>query len=175
MTKTQLFFSLVTVALLGAILFFVLPHNAFGSVNSGDPSITNFTRLAANDFINGGVETIGNRTASLTQATTTVCAIQSPAATSTLQSASILLTVSSTTASSVVLAKATTAFATTTNLNTEAVAANAQATIVASTSPTGGNKDLIFSPSTWLVVGMSGGTGTFSPTGVCTATWTTLN
>jgi hypothetical protein len=107
-----------------------------------------------------------------TTGTTTVCAIQSPAATSTLVHGGVMLTTASTTASVVTLAKATTAFATTTNLNRQAVSANAQATIMASSSPvlaTGAINDLVFAPNTYFVVGMEGGAGTFSPAGSCIA------
>ena len=107
----------------------------------------------------------------LKAATTTVCAIQSPAATSTLQSAGVKFDVSSTTASIITLAKATTAFATTTSIGTNyAIAANAQAFINASTSPSASAVE-VFAPNTWFVVGMAGGTGTFSPTGSCHATF----
>lgn len=106
-------------------------------------------------------------------ATTTVCAIQSPAATSTLAYPSgVLFTTSSTTAVTVTLAKAATAFATTTALGTHAIAANAQGHILASTTPAGNlNSDLVFGPNQWFVVGMQGGVGSFSPVGVCQATF----
>lgn len=123
-------------------------------------------------FSFGGVRQWARSTGSLTQATTTVCAIQSPAATSTLEMGSIQFTVSSTTASTVTLAKASTPYATTTSLGSHAVAANAQATILATTTATVGIGDkTIFEPSTYFVVGMAGGTGTFSPTGTCKAVW----
>lgn len=104
---------------------------------------------------------------SLTQATTTVCAIQSPAATSTLALGSgVRFSVSSTTATTITLAKSANAFATTTQIGTNfAISANAQATIIASTT------GMIFEPNYWFVVGMAGGTGNFSPTGVCQANW----
>lgn len=111
----------------------------------------------------------------LTAATTTVCALQSPAATSTLIRGMVRLSVSSTTASVVTLAKAATPYATTTPLNLVSVAANAQVTIVSSSTPEtdGSISRAVFGPSEWLVVGMQGGisAGTFSPTGVCQATW----
>lgn len=109
---------------------------------------------------------------SFTTGTTTVCAIQAPGATSTLLYGGVKFTVSSTTASTVTLAKASTAFATTTNLNRQAVAANAQATILSTSTPllaTGAINDLVFAPNTYFVVGMEGGTGTFSPEGSCFA------
>lgn len=125
----------------------------------------------------GGTLLRGGATKSLTQATTTVCAIQSPAATSTLVAGSVKFTVSSTTASTVTIAKATTPFATTTLLRTESVGANAQATIpfasstsVASTAAWALEQtNLTFAPNSYVVVGMAGGTGTFSPTGECRA------
>lgn len=105
----------------------------------------------------------------LTVATTTVCAIQSPAATSTMLSGGVRMTTSSTTASTVTLAKATTAFATTTLIGSQvAVAANAQTMITASTTS---DNIRIFGPSEWFVVGMQGGVGSFSPVGTCHATF----
>lgn len=104
----------------------------------------------------------------LATGTTTVCAIKSPAATSTLVFADVDFSVSSTTASIIHLAKATTAFATTTSLGSVALAANAQGTVVASTSPAAGAAT-VFAPNTYFVVGMAGGVGTFSPVGNCTA------
>lgn len=107
----------------------------------------------------------------LSTATTTVCAIQSPAATSTLRYFGIKFDVSSTTASIITIAKATTAFATTTQIGTDYnIAANAQGFIQASTSPAA-DAATVFAPNTWIVVGMRGGTGTFSPTGACQATF----
>jgi hypothetical protein len=104
-------------------------------------------------------------------ATTTVCAIKSPAATSTLALGSgVRLDVSSTTASTVTVAKAATAFATTTPLFSAHVAANARAAIAATTT----TNDFVFAPNTWLVVGMAGGIGSFSPSGVCQAKFVQL-
>lgn len=119
----------------------------------------------------GGVAQYSGSMDPLAVATTTVCAIQSPAATSTLQAFQVRLDVSSTTASTVHIAKANTAFATTTLLGTAyAVSANAQAFIQASTTATAGALT-VFAPGQWVVVGMQGGTGTFSPTGTCQANW----
>lgn len=113
----------------------------------------------------------------MTKATTTICSFQSPNATSTLRTAvgngitGANFSVSSTTASRITFAKATTAFATTTIIGSGAeVAANVKAYILASsTAAQQIAGDNIFAPSEWLVVGMQGGTGTFSPTGTCTA------
>ncbi|MCK6462876.1 MAG: hypothetical protein L6Q29_03620 [Candidatus Pacebacteria bacterium] len=68
------------------------------------------------------------------------------------------------------IAKATDQYSTTTLIGTSyEVAANKQATIVASSTPLG---NTLFSPNDWLVFKMGGGSGgNFSPTGVCQATW----
>lgn len=122
----------------------------------------------------GGVTHWYAHTEALTQATTTVCALQSPAATSTMTSANITFVVSSTTATTITLARSPSAFSTTTyptNLGTINIAANSIGTAIASTTGIG-----IFTPNQWFVVSMAGGTaGTFSPTGVCQATWQQLN
>lgn len=123
----------------------------------------------------GGVTKYNGHDADLTQASTTICAIQAPTATSSLTHAAVQLSVSSTSASSLVIAKSDTAFATTTQIGTNyAIGAGAQVTVVASSTPAAGNATL-FSPNQWLVVSMQGGAGgTFSPTGVCQASWTAI-
>ncbi len=123
-------------------------------------------QIDAGGLSQGGATEIFTRSA-LNTGTTTVCAIQAPTAgTSTIQMFSATFTTSSTTASTVTMAKAATAFATTTSLGSAAIAANAQATVVASTTAA-----TIIAPGAWLVVGMAGGTGTFSPVGSCTASF----
>lgn len=112
-------------------------------------------------------------------ATTTICAIKSPAATSTLDlsKTGARFDVSSTTASVVTIAKATTPYATTTIIgNQYAIAANAQAAIHASTTATQQVAATeVLAPNTWIVFGMQGGTGgTFSPSGQCSAGFTEL-
>lgn len=115
----------------------------------------------------------------LKQATTTPCAIQSPSATSTLESAAIRIDTASTTATTWDIAQAATAYATTTAIGTPyIVGANAQATIQASTSPAAGAATVL-APNTWIVFGAragitsgdTAGTG-FVPSGVCRATFT---
>lgn len=120
----------------------------------------------------GGIRDWYAHTEALTQATTTVCALQSPSATSTLTRADITFVVSSTTASTITIAKASSAFATTTLLGTTAIVANGYGTAIASTTQ---DSTSIFSPNQWVVVGMAGGQGNFSPTGICQASWRQLN
>lgn len=119
----------------------------------------------------GGVATWASRTDSLIQASTTMCSIQAPAATSTLVLGSgIRLDVSSTTATVVRAFKSSLPATATTFLFGANVAANARATIVASTSADA----FVFGPNEWLNVVASGGTGTFSPSGACQAQFVAL-
>lgn len=137
--------------------------------------VQNITNLGAVSVLNSPLEVNGAEvyleSKALTTATTTVCAIKSPAATSTLTFGAVNFVVSSSTAATIHLAKATTPFATTTSLGSVTLGAGAQGMVVASTSPAAGAAT-VFSPNTYLVVGMQGGVGTFSPTGRCTATFT---
>lgn len=152
------------VVFLGASNLTVTPTDtAFGAISG--PDITS-PYLSVN-----GVQSWYTKKGLVTS-TTTVCAIKAPAATSSLESASVLFRTSSTSASVVTIAKAATAFATTTMIGTAtAIAANAQASIVGTTTSASG---VVFAPNEWLVVGMSGGTGTFSPVGSCQAVFQTL-
>lgn len=111
----------------------------------------------------GGVEEYRLRQKMVTS-TTTPCAIQSPAATSTLHFAYVDMDTSTSSNSIVTIAKAASAFATTTGITTRAVTANTQAFIAASSS-------IVFEPSQWLVVGMQGNAGNYSPAGDCLASW----
>lgn len=114
---------------------------------------------------------------SMVAATTSVCSIKSPSATSTLMANVVTMSVSSSTASLVTIAKGTNTNATTTTLgNAVSVSANAQATIVASTTLANFlANDFVFAPNTYFNVGFSGGAGTFSPTGRCQATFESIN
>lgn len=110
-------------------------------------------------------------------ASTTILAIKSPSASSTLTAGSgCYVSVSSTTASILTVAKATTAFATTTVIvNPIVVSANAETTFQVGTTTTNASAATgIFAPNTFLVIGMQGGTGTFSPSGGCNVSFDTL-
>lgn len=106
----------------------------------------------------------------LVSATTTVCSVRNTTnSTTTIAHASLSLTVSSSTASIVTIAKGSTPNASTTLLVATTLAANAQGTLVASTTSTGALMDgtNLLAPNDYLNFSMSGGTGTFSPTGIC--------
>lgn len=169
-TKTVLISAIVAVLVAGGAIALSPKDGA------GNPTVPTFGALAGPDIASpylrwGGVATYAGSMA-LGQATTTVCAIQSPAATSTLQTAFVRFDVSSTTASVITVAKATTAFATSTQIGVNySIPANAQAFINASTTNGIAGASEVFAPNTWLVVGMQGGVGTMSPTGSCGAKW----
>lgn len=135
---------------------------------TGVSTLTGAVTTSAETITANGVTETRKRT-TMTTSTTTPCALQSPSATTTLMSASVSFTTSSTSASIITIAKAASAFATTSQIGTDyAVGADAQATIVASTTPTGST--IVFAPSQWLVMGMQGGSaGNFSPVGACIA------
>ena len=96
---------------------------------------------------------------SLTSATTTPCAIQSPAATSSLIYGGMFISVGTTTATVLDMATSTTAFATTTAIaGTKNVPSGWQGSIDSNWDP-GNNtstSSLIFAPSTWVVFGERG-------------------
>lgn len=114
----------------------------------------------------------------LATATTTPCSIQSPSATSTLQSAGLKLDVASTSATTWSLYNSATPYLTTTAINTGyVVSASAQGFIQASTSPAA-LAATVFAPNTYAVWSETGGitggdtlgTG-FVPSGACQATF----
>lgn len=115
----------------------------------------------------GGVRTY-SQAMDMRVATATVCAIQSPAATSTLVNGPVArFELASTSAVTLWVAKAATAFASTTVITTYSLGASAQATVMASSSPTMTVVDstFVFAPNTWLTVGMTGAIKGGSDTG----------
>lgn len=140
-----------------------------------------------NWFSFGGVRRFAARSG-LNQASTTICALQSPAATSTLVSSSVSFTTGTTTAYIGQFGKSVSPSATTTNLGQFMINDGGLITALASTSPTefpGGtgyagvlNNDWTstFSPNQYLVVKYSGpnNTGTAAKNafvGTCNAIW----
>lgn len=124
----------------------------------------------------GGVEVV-NASMTLNTATTTPCAIQSPSATSTLTHASLTVQVASSTATTWTLAKASTAYATTTRLSEFALSSGVQGTMVASTTPLSAptvDEVRVIAPDTFLVWGMAGIGNLTSDklTGICKASFT---
>lgn len=129
------------------------------------------------EFVVGGISRFST-SKGLAKATTTPCVITAPSATSTLESAGIRFASSSISASIVTIAKAAkNTYATTTLINRVNVAAGIQGTIMASTTintdvgGTGVDPLLVFAPFANLVISMEGADSTFSPSGVCHATF----
>ncbi len=111
------------------------------------------------------------------QASTTICSIKSPNATSTLRRpAGVTMAVSTTSASILTIARAATPFATTTLIGSAlGIAANAQANFVASTTATqDASGAAIFPPNTYLNFSLQGNPGTYSPVGSCHGDFTIL-
>ena len=133
-------------------------------------------------FSYGSSKHWAQRSDSLVSATTTVCAIQSPAATSTLEFASLNLSTGSTTGMQVTIAKASTPYATTTVLAQGIAGANLTTgnSYFAVYGATSSITSHTFTPNQYLVVGMQGGGNnytsnpggaTYSPVGTCQAKW----
>jgi hypothetical protein len=178
--KDVLFTFLLLLFVSTAALITMLPHK--GDV-AGAP--TTYGAVTGPDSYfpcesHNGVTTCFARQA-LRQATSTVCAIKSPAATSTMPIGGVRVTTASSTATIWDLARASTPFATTTAIGTAYnVAGSAMADIQASTSPSAGAAT-VFPPNTYLVIGVrqsitagdTAGTGSVT-SGYCSATFSVI-
>lgn len=96
------------------------------------------------------------RRQALNTATTTPCAIVTPAATSSLIFASLQIDTASSTATVWTAAKATTAFATTTQLDQFSVGSGAFASLRVNASTTNSELARTFDPNTYIVWGLAG-------------------
>lgn len=128
--------------------------------------------LASLYFSFGGVrEWAGS--AGFYTASTSLCAIQSPAATTTLVAATVRIDTSTTTASIVEIGKALTAFATTTRLALLTVGANAVNLNLVATTTVTTLTDGVVPPNSWIntMVGFTTGTASAATalTGKCSA------
>lgn len=129
-----------------------------------------YLQVGAVTFWTAGLDT-------LSTGTSTVCALQAPAATSTLLTGGTRFKLASTSAVVVDVAKSSTRYATSTRIGTAySIAASAQATIVASSTGSVAGDATIFEPSYWFIVKYTdnnNGTGNAS-TGSCRAVWMTF-
>jgi hypothetical protein len=107
------------------------------------------------DLTRNGVVTYEYRKA-LSRATTTVCAIRSPQATSTLVSTELKITTASSTAVVFSAAKATTAFATTTSLLEFSFGSGVQGSAYLPATSTAVDSKYVFAPNDWVVWGLEG-------------------
>lgn len=156
--------------LLGAVYFFTTASAP------AQPATKSFGSLAGPDipspYLNwGGVQEY-RASSGLNQASTTVCTLQSPAATSTLQFASVQITGATTTALTYSIARDPQVATYGTAIGTDyIVAGGAQDTIIASTSPAAGNA-VRFAPNTYLNVKYAGANGALNVlVGSCKAAW----
>jgi len=127
-------------------------------------TLTGVATLSASSVSMGGVVEYSYSSA-LSNASSTLCQFTSPAATTTLEFASVTVTTASSTAAIIQIAKSKYQSATTTLIaSTYTVAANAKATIVASSTGfiTGVTNTWVIGPSQYIVV-KAGGTS-FKPT-----------
>ncbi len=128
-------------------------------------------------FSFGGVRRWAYRTESLT-ASTTVCSIQTPNATTTLVSGNLyLISANVATSSTFTVAKAPTTGSYTTPINTVAAVASARDQVIPFASSSVNAQvfqDMVFGPNQFLNVRMASSTFTFSPTGICQATFEQL-
>lgn len=106
-------------------------------------------------------------------ATTTLCAVKSPSATTTLTKFSINFptSISTTSAPTVYLARASSPYASTTNLTTYTFAQGASGTVVATSSIQTGGYNVV-PPSTWMTVSASGQAAFYDPQATCQAEFT---
>ena len=139
----------------------------------------NLGALAGPDISSTYMSFNGNRyeyrKMAMASATTTICAMRAPAATSTLEVASFQITTGTSTAATIDLATSTTAFATTTNLITaKSISSGAQG--YAYWHPVGGSiNDATLAPSEWVVVKTAGaGLGGYTYGGNCQAVFKVL-
>ena len=139
----------------------------------------NLGALAGPDISSTYMSFNGNRyeyrKMAMASATTTICAMRAPAATSTLVSTSFQVTTGTSTAATIDVGTSTNAFATTTNLITaKSISSGAQG--YAFWSPSGaGINDNTMGPNEWVVVKTAGaGLGGYTYGGNCQAVFKVL-
>lgn len=135
-------------------------------------------QLGGNNVVPFREMTVGDSTTfnyrlPLRTSTTTVCAIQSPAGTSTIEHFSVQFLVGSTSAKTIALAKGAAPQASTTLFTQMPLAADAQGSFIASTTAIT-QDNLVIAPLNWVNVHMIGGAGVDSPVGSCTAIFRVL-
>lgn len=155
-------------------------RDQFSVSNAGVVTTSGAITTTASTLAVGGLTQTVSRQSSLTAATTTPCDITTPAATTTLDSFRMNVTAGTSTPGTgqlLTLATSTVPNATTSVIATKALNSGAQGTFIWNA----GTADLgLISPSTHLVVGVSGPTGTASTggttyTGTCAAVFYTVN
>lgn len=120
----------------------------------------------------GGITHWAGHTDALNNASTTLCAIQSPAATSTFTYGDLQLSVGTSTTLHIDLSMSPTPSATSTVLGATNHVSTPNNPIVASTSPSGG-PPYVFPPNYWFIATYTGAAGALNVLqGDCQASWT---
>lgn len=140
-----------------------------GTSNADAISLTGSLTIGADNNGNGVTDTASRKT--LTAATTTPCAILSPAATSTIVSTAFNATVSTSSLGFFTLATSTTPYATTSLVSTMTLAANAEGTL----NWDGGANNALIAPNTYLVYGVQGVAYGYTYGGTCNAVFRSVN
>lgn len=131
-------------------------------------------------FSFGGLRHWAGHRSTMASATTTVCSIQAPAATSTLMLGSANFAIASSSATIITFARSTSPSASTTLLASSALGASAQGTMIvmATSTALGLDSHLVFPPNTYFNVSVQagdiGGMTGLAPTGSCAAEWVQL-
>jgi len=172
-----------SLSILGVIVLAVIVAASFVVFSPKGTVLPSFGAVSSPDIPSpylqwAGIQHWGGSTVSLVAGTSTPAAIQSPAATSTLQSVVCRFQPASTSAKVITIAKATTPYATTTKLGDCTLAAGAFGTCVgSSTSAVDLDGIGVFGPHQYIVVGMAGGQGNGAleaPVGACEAEWNVI-
>jgi hypothetical protein len=177
MSNAKLIVVAVIIVVVSVFASYLLAPKIQTVIQTIQPSETPVGGIASNYLDIGGVRHYAG-SMTLKTATSTICRIQGPAATSTLIYASVNFLTTSSTALTVNIAKTTNAlsYATTTLIGSAyTTTASSGGTILASSTPVAGDLT-VFNPNDWLVVKaipiVAGGWVTaLAPTGECKAEW----
>lgn len=123
----------------------------------------------------GGVQRVQARTEAMNAASTTICSIQSPSSTSTLEFVAFQPSTATTAAVTIRAYKSVSKWITTTNLAQAGFSASSLDALMSTSTGVGANG--IFSPDTYLVftsTPTAGGAGAYTAVGACQAAWTVL-
>lgn len=169
MEKKYIALSVVLSVLVSVGVYTLAPEKPVQIVEKNTPSVQGFAGpdLPSRYFSFGGVRQFAGFT-QMQVATTSLCSMQSPAATSTIEFVSWSITTGTSTAAVIDIGTSTTAFATTTNL-ISGTSVGSGATGQAYWSSAGGSAtDNIMAPSTWVNVKTAGaGVGGYTFGGTC--------
>lgn len=165
-------FMVLGVVLALVLSFFGVSKDKTVVVDSNNQPVGALTSpdLSSRYFSFGGVRSWASRK-SLEAATTTVCALQSPNATSSLVRTGLNVTTGTSTAGTITMATSSSPFATTTSLESFTIASGAQGNryYIPTTSA-----NSVMAPNTYVVFGVAGVPYGFTYEGTCQATWEQL-